>query len=137
MEKGLIYLRDWMVVSAVMYFMGMLVFLFGQNRLLEQINKISERLFKERFPKIPLSSEKFWLVLTTSMMLMLVVLCGFVAYKPEGFLEMVVIVLVSKFCSTSLYLVLFAKERYFAHLVGALTDGPIFIITLLFFLKAV
>ena len=137
MDRGLIYLRYWMVISAVMYFTGMLVFLFGQNRLLEQINNVSERLFKERFPKIPLSSEKFWLVLTTSMMLMLVVICVFVGYKPDAFLEMVIILLVSKFCSTSFYMVLFVKERYFAHLIGALTDGPLFLITLFFFLRAV
>jgi hypothetical protein len=137
MDTGLVYLRYWMAISAGMYFIAMLFFLFGQNLLLEQMNTISKKLFKDRFPPIPLSSEKFWLVLTTSMMLMLVALCGFVAYNPGAFLEMTIIVLISKACSTSLYVALFAREKYFAHLVGALTDGPLFLITLLIYLQAI
>lgn len=137
MNNAIIYLRYWMGISAGMYFVAMLFFLFAQNQLLEGLNTVSRWLFKERLPLIPLSTEKFWLVLTTSMMLMLTALCGFVAYKPEAFLEMVIIVLISKLCSTSLYLILFGEKKYFAYLVGALTDGPLFLITLIFYLLAV
>lgn len=137
MNNAIIYLRYWMGISAGMYFVAMLFFLFAQNQLLEGLNTVSRWLFKERLPLIPLSTEKFWLVLTTSMMLMLTALCGFVAYKPEAFLEMVIIVLISKLCSTSLYLILFGEKKYFAYLVGALTDGPLFLVTLIFYLLVV
>jgi len=137
MGNSLVYLKYWMAISALMYFVAMLFFLFLQNRLLEQMNTVSAKLFKDRFPPIPLSTEKFWLVLTTSMMLMLVLLCIFVALDPVAYMEMTLIVLASKMCSTLLYLALFARDKYFAYLVGALTDGPLFIITLAIFLQTV
>jgi len=136
LETGMAYLRGWMVISAFMYFFAGLYFLFLQNKLLEQINKVSSLLFKERFPLIPASTEKFWLVLTSSMMLMLVVISVFVAGNPEKYIAMVIILLFSKACSTGLYIWFFLKDRYFAYLVGALTDGPLFVITLFFYLWA-
>ena len=130
-------LKTWMIISAVIYGGGMLSFLFGQNLLLENLNKTSQLLFRDRFPLIPLSTEKFWLTLTTSMMLMLTALCIFAAADPKKYLAMVVIILLSKAGSTSQYLYLFFKQqRYFAYLVGALTDGPLFLVTLYFFLRA-
>ncbi len=136
MEPGLLYLRYWMIASAVMYFVAGLFFLFLQNRLLEQMNTVSAKLFQDRFPPIPLSTEKFWLILTSSMMLMLVLLCAFVAMDPKKFLAMVFIILASKCCSTLLYLILFARKKYWAYLVGALTDGPLFVVTLIIFIQA-
>lgn len=136
MDTGFEYLRIWMIVSAFMYFFAGLTFLFGQNFLLGQMNSVSNMLFKGRYPLIPASSERFWLVLTSSMMLMLVVLSVFAAVDPEEYLHMVVIILVSKACSTGLYIWLFMKDKYFAYIVGALTDGPLFLITLVFFIWA-
>jgi len=133
---GLEYLRIWMIISAFMYFFSGLTFLFGQNFLLGQINAVSNMLFKGKYPLIPASSEKFWLVLTSSMMLMLTVLCIFAAVDPEKYLSMVAVVLVSKACSTGLYIWFFIKDKYFAYLVGALTDGPLFLATLIFFIWA-
>jgi len=46
-------------------------------------------------------------------------------------------VLFSKACSTFSYLILFSfQKRYFAYMVGALTDGPLFVITLIIYLRA-
>ncbi len=136
METGLIYLRYWMIISIIIYSLSGLYFLLFPNRLLNQLNTVSGWLFKEKFPPIPLSTEKFWLVLSTSMMLMLVVISVFVAVNPEKYLQMVVIMLFSKFCSSALYLLFFLKDKYFAYLVGSLTDGPLFLITLIFYLWA-
>jgi len=137
MTAEMMALRNWMIVSVILYLGGGLNFVFGQNLLLEWMNKFSSRLFKDRLPLIPLSTEKFWLVLTTSMMLMLVVCCGMAAWKVDSYYPLVVPVLFSKACSTCLYLILFLfHQRYFAYLVGALTDGPLCIITLIFFLRA-
>lgn len=136
MDTSLVYLRYWMVISAFMYFFAGLTFLFLQNTLLGQLNSLSSLFFKEKFPLLPTSTEKFWLVLTSSMMLMLVVICVFVAVDPEEYLAMVVVLLASKACSTLLYTFFFIRERFFAYLVGALTDGPLFLVTLFFFIWA-
>jgi len=137
MSAEMVLLKNWMIVSVVLYVGGGLNFAFGQNRLLEGINKVSLWLFKDRLPLIPASTEKFWLVLTTSMMLMLVVCCGLAAHGIEKYYLLVIPVLFSKACSTTLYLGLFSfQKRYFAYLVGALTDGPLFVITLIFYLRA-
>jgi len=136
LDTSLVYLRYWMVISAFMYFFAGLTFLFLQNTLLGQINSVSSMLFKEKFPLLPTSTEKFWLVLTSSMMLMLVVVCVFVAVDPEKYLAMVVVLLASKACSTTLYIVFFLRNKFFAYLVGALTDGPLFLVTLVFFIWA-
>jgi hypothetical protein len=131
-------LKTWMAISAVLYTVGGLSFLFGQNLLLENLNKTSTMIFKDRFPLIPLSTEKFWLVLTNSMMLMLVVICALVAFDVERFYMMVVIVLFSKAASSLQYLMHFIfGKRCFAYLVGFLTDGPLFVITLIFFLRII
>ena len=133
---GMLYLRYWMLISAFMYFFSGLTFLFGQNFLAGRMNQISTLLFKDKRPLMPLSTEKFWLVLTSSMMLMLVILCAFAAVDPNAYLKMVIVVLASKLCSTTLYFFFFARDKYFAYLVGALTDGPLFVVTLAFFLYA-
>ncbi len=131
-------LRIWMIISAALYVAGGLSFLFGQNILLTNLNRASELLFKDRFPLIPLSTEKFWLVLTNSMMLMLVVICIFVAADVSGFYNMVWIILFSKAASTLQYAYFFiAEKRYFAYLVGVITDGPLFVITLVLFLRVI
>jgi len=137
LDPGMASLKTWMIISIFLYAGGGLSFLFGQNLLLANLNRVSERLFKDRFPLLPLSTEKFWLVLTNSMMLMLVVICVFVAVNPERFYLMVVIILFSKAASTAQYLYhFFTDKKYFAYLVGALTDGPLFLITLFFFIRA-
>jgi hypothetical protein len=137
MSAEMVVLRNWMIASVVLYLGGGFNFVAGQNRLLQWMNAFSTRFFKDRLPLIPLSTEKFWLVLTTSMMLMLVVCCGLAAYDAPKFYWLVMPVLFSKACSTIFYLLLFFfQKRYFAYLVGAFTDGPLLIITLIIFLRA-
>jgi hypothetical protein len=130
-------LRTWMIISAVLYALGGVSFLLGQNLLLENINGVSSLLFKDRFPLMPLATEKFWLTLTGSMMLMLVILCAYAAVDPVQYRAMVVVVLGSKAFSSGQYLYYFCKEkRYFGYIVGLLTDGPLFLVTLYFFFRA-
>ncbi len=133
--SGVHILRVWMIISAVIYAVGLLSFMFGQNMLIENLNRASRLIFRERLPLAPLSTEKFWLVLVNSMMLMLVVICLFVAADVERFHAMVVVLLFSKAFSSSQYLYLFlVQKRYFAYLVGFLTDGPLFVVTLVIYL---
>jgi hypothetical protein len=136
MDPGLHSMRVWMIISMILYAPALLVFLFAQNLLIRNINRFSERFFQDRFPAMPESTEKFWLILTNSMMVMLIVICIFVAVNPERFLPMVVIILASKFTSSAQYSYFFWREKYFAHLVGVFTDGPLFIITLIIYIYA-
>ncbi len=130
-------LREWMIISVFLYVVGGLSFLFGQNILLGSLNKVSSLIFRDRLPLIPLSGEKFWLTLTNSMMIMLIVICAFVIIDPCEYYPMIIILLFSKAASTLQYLYFFFKEKkYFAYLVGAMTDGPIFLVTLYLFIDA-
>jgi len=131
-------LRTWMIISAVIYAVGGLSFLLGQNRLLENLNRASQLLFRDRLPLIPLSTEKFWLALVNSMMLMLVVISIFAAADIEKYYMMVTVILFSKAFSSIQYLLMFIfGKRYLAYLVGFLSDGPLFLVTLFFFLRCV
>jgi len=48
-----------------------------------------------------------------------------------------VVILCSKLFSSAQYLYYFLKEkRYFGYLVGLLTDGPLFLVTFYFFVRA-
>lgn len=133
----MVVLRNWMIVSVVLYLWGGFNFVAWPNRLLQWMNRFSTRLFQNRLPLIPLSTEKFWLVLTTSMMLMLIVCCAMAAYDVSSYHALIIPVLFSKACSTLFYLGLFLfGQRYFAYLVGVFTDGPLFLITLVLFWKA-
>jgi hypothetical protein len=130
-------LREWMIVSIFLYLIGGLSFLLGQNTLLNNLNRVSSLIFRDRLPLIPLSGEKFWLALTNSMMLMLVVICVFAAFDPCQYYYMIIILLFSKASSTLQYLYYFFKDKkYFAYLVGAFTDGPLFLVTLYLFIDA-
>lgn len=130
-------LQTWMKISALIYALGLLNFMFAQNMLLENLNRTSELLFRDRYPLIPLSTEKFWVTLTNSMMVMLIVICVMVAMDPAGNLNMVIVILFSKIVSSGQYIYLyFKREKYFAYMVGALTDGSLWLVTLFFYIKA-
>ncbi len=136
LAPGMAALRTWMIISIVLYVIGGLSFMIGPNRMLESFNTLSQRLFHDRLPLIPLATERFWLTLTTSMMLMLVVICSFVAADPRRYYMMVVVLLFSKAASTIQYIVLFSRRRFLAYAMGFISDGPLFLITLYFFLRA-
>ncbi len=73
------------------------------------------------------SSERFWLVLATSMMVMLTVCCFGAAANP-GNRILAWIVMAAKLCSSVGYLYSFiVDERLFGYLVGFVTDFPIFL----------
>ena len=81
-------------------------------------------------------SEHFWVVLSTSMMMMLTVtsFCSSLYPKMKGYM---VIHTVSKVTSVSGFLFLFFRDRpYFAYAYGALTDSIVILIVLGFFLRS-
>jgi len=134
-ERRLVFLLRAWVVSFVV---AGLYFLFFQNQLIKQVNFISSDVLKLSLPLLPESTEKFWLVLTISLMATITVL-SYIAQKDiRKNIVYVVPLLVSKFVSTSFFILFFFVHIHsLAYIVGALTDGSIFVITFIFYLIAV
>ncbi|MBX7148207.1 hypothetical protein K1X76_03915 [bacterium] len=113
-----------------------IVFLFFGDRLLTTINAIGLRV-APHLGMLPMPSEHFWLTLTMSLMFTLVFLCYL---GQKDILKNHVVVppiLLSKFVSTTFFMIFFLTyQKSFAYLVGVLSDGPIFLITYLFYSKA-
>ena len=111
----------------------MVVFLFFGAELLAKINQVSVKFF----PALPLlspSQERFWLVLTLSLMITLIFLCYWGQKDIVKHLFVVVPILVSKFVSTFFFFVFFVfSERTLAYFVGLATDGVIFLVTWYFY----
>ncbi|MBI4411397.1 MAG: hypothetical protein HY541_02810, partial [Deltaproteobacteria bacterium] len=94
------------------------VFLFFGGELLSKINRISERFFPA-LPLLPPAQEKFWLVLTLSLMITLVFLCYWGQIDIARHFFVVPPILVSKFVSTFFFFVFFVfGERALAYFVG-------------------
>lgn len=132
-EKQLvILLRIW----AISFFITGLYFLFFQNELIRQINFFSTDILKLNLPLHPETPDKFWLALTISMMATITVL-SYIAQKDiRKNIGYVVPLLVSKFVSTFFFILFYFIHIHSpAYIVGALTDGSIFIITLIFYLR--
>ncbi len=125
--------RTWMLLSALAFAFAVPFFFFGGVWIVPIINAVSKRVCS--LPLYPLPSDgmegAFWRVLGVSMMTMLTWTCWKIYSDVRRCNHMTPIILLSKCCSTSLYLVLFASDHYLAYLIGAITDGPIFLLTLL------
>jgi len=126
-------LRLWMLISAVMFGFAVPFFLFAGVYIVPVINAISARIIPS-LPLYPLPEGNlegaFWRVLSVSMMAMLTWACCMIYKDVRRNNRIVVVILLSKFCSTACYAGLFLSNPYLAFLVGALTDGPIFLLTL-------
>lgn len=125
--------RIWMFLSAWMYALSGLFFLVGGHMIAPFVNQAGARFFTS-LPPYPLPSDghegAFWLVLSLSMMAMITYICRSVYLDVRRNSGMVPVLLLSKFCSSALYLGFFVSTGQLAHLVGALTDGPLFLVTL-------
>jgi len=125
--------RLWMLISAVMFGFAVPFFLLAGVHIVRVINAISAKIIPA-LPLYPLPpgglEGAFWRVLSVSMMAMLTWACCMIYKDVRRNGRIVVIVLLSKFCSTACYSGLFLSGHYLAYLVGALTDGPIFLLTL-------
>ena len=123
--------RAWMLISAWMYGLGVLLFLVAGAHIPHIVNLISAKICS--LPLYPLPSNQadaaFWRVLGVSMMAMITWIAAAAYRDPRANARLVPILLLSKFCSTALYFVLFCRHGYLAYIVGAVTDGPIFVAT--------
>ena len=130
--------RLWMRISVWTYALGVVVFLLFGAHIPAIINAISDRILP--LPLYPLPAETseaaFWRVLSVSMMAMLTLVCRIIYKDVRNDGRLVSIVLLSKFCSTAVYCALFLGHGYLAYLVGALTDGPLFLVTFALWFQA-
>ena len=125
-------LRVWMVICAISFGFAVPFFLFAGVWIVPAINAISARICSLPLYALPESGMEgaFWRVLGVSMMAMLTWLCVAVSLDMRRNCRLVPIILVSKLCSTLCYFGLFIALHPLAYLVGVLTDGPIFLLTL-------
>jgi len=85
----------------------------------------------------PAPSERFWLTLSLSMMLMLVVCCTLGARDIRRNQDMCIPIIFSKFCSTLCGVLFFvAAAPYGMYLTIATTDLPLGIVTLILWRRA-
>ncbi len=111
-------------------------FAFASDWIIGLINLVSIKLAPQS-PLLPVTGEHFWLALTVSMMATISALCFYAQQDPRRKKEMVVCLLVSKLTSTVFFLLYyFIYLPSFGFLVGALTDGSIFIVTFLLYKRA-
>ncbi len=113
-----------------------LVFLLLPGTVFSVANALSEGLGLG-LAAVPPSSERFWLVLSFSLLVTLATLAFLVQRDVRRNRLLVVPILVSKITSALLYLAVFALlERHFIHLSGFAADFSLFVLTLVFYRQA-
>ena len=113
---------------AVIYFFAGAIFFLFPHELASGINfALALVPALARLPQMAGPDEKFWLTLTFSMMMMLVFICLQNANRPRDY-AWAHIHLLSKGLSTLGFIFsLVFLEHYGAYLVGAITDGALFV----------
>lgn len=136
MHPSLIRLKNLLKFWMYCFLGSSIVFLFFGDRLLTTINTIGMKV-APNLAVLPLPNERFWLTLTLSLMFTLVFLCYLGQKDIEKNMVVVPPILLSKFVSTAFFMTFFfVDQNAFAYLVGVLSDGPIFLITYLYYKKA-
>lgn len=135
--KWLNRLRYLLALWAGLFFIATCVFYFRSNELLQFFNDVS-LYFQLPLEMVSLSSERFWLVLTISLMTTLIYLCLSTAINIKKRLHQVGAILVSKSVSAVFFTIgFFFVSKSLAFLMGAVVDGGIYFITSFFYSKAI
>ena len=116
-----------MFISIGLYGIAGAFFLFWGDWIPRCINAFSARF--ANLPLYPESEGVFWRVLSVSMMAMITWIALAVYRDLPANRPLVSVLLLSKGCSTGLYAMYFIQRHELVYLVGALTDGPLFLIT--------
>lgn len=119
--------------------LGAVAFLLVGDWILYAGNYFSVEVMKWGLPAMPMPTEKFWLSLTVSMMATITMISYYIQRDVRANMVLTSFLLVSKLTSTSVMLSAFFWHRpYFNYLLGSvLCDGPIFLVTLIFYRRAV
>lgn len=124
-----------MAFFGIVFLVTDIIFLFFPHELFDYTNLVSSYLgFIHPFP---FPHEKFWLILTNAMMVMITFISFKVAINPVDNMALVPVVLIAKLTSSITALVyFFYEDQYFAYLLIFIVDFPIFIAIYYFYLKA-
>ena len=125
--------RVWMWLSFWMYLLGLPLFLFLGRQIAAFLNGFPARL-GDAPPWPPAGSGMevvFWQVLGVSLMAILAVLCLYIARNVRRYGPLIVALLAAKLVSTVCYTAFFIIDGNGGFLAGALTDGLIFLITII------
>lgn len=121
---------------AVLFLIAGLVFVFFPNLIVQSLNHLALKIAPS-LPTLPLSEDRFWIVLMFSLMVTLTFLCYSAQDDLRRRKDLVQFVLISKITSTLFFLIFFFVDRMaLAYLMGMLVDGSIFVITLIFYSRA-
>jgi hypothetical protein len=111
-------------------------FLLFPELTLSSLNIVSAHLFPA-LPLLPVSQEKYWLVLAFAMMMTITALCYMAQRDIATRKDYVIPVLVAKLSTTMAGLAMFLfSYRAFAYLANSVVDFSIFLILLAFYWKA-
>lgn len=129
-------LKVFLTISALTYLVVGFAFLIIPEKILDMSNIVSQGLAPS-LPLIPISTGKFWVCLSFSMMMTITALCCIARHNVRRNIGYMAPLLVAKAASalSALFVFIFSA-RYFAVLAITLVDGSIFWITLFFFLRA-
>lgn len=129
-EKRLI----WLLRTYVILFSGAaLSFYLIPDGLYSLMNAITQKIFPSLGLMTPIT-DRFWLSLSMSLMIVLVMICYWAQKDIQGRLLLVGALLVAKFSSTLFFFISFVmREQRGAYLIGLMADGLIFLVTYLFY----
>jgi len=132
-------LKSLMKFWTFLFGLGAVAFLLFGDWILYAGNYFSVEIMKWSLPAMPLPVEKFWLSLTVSMMATITMISHYIQKDVRANIVLTSFLLVSKLTSTSVMLSAFFWDKpYFNYLMGSVfCDGPIFLITLIFYRRAV
>jgi hypothetical protein len=132
-------LKTLMQFWTTLFALGAVAFLLFGDWILYSGNYFSVEIMKWDLPAMPLPVEKFWLSLTVSMMATITMIAYYIQKDVRSNIALTSFLLVSKLTSTSVMFSAFFWDRpYFNYLMGSIfCDGPIFVITLIFYRRAV
>ncbi len=121
---------------AILFLVAGIVFVFFPNLVVQSLNQLALKITPS-LPTLPLSQDRFWVVLMFSLMITLTFLCYSAQDDLKRRKDLVQFVLISKITSSLFFLVFFFVDRMaLAYLLGMLVDGSIFVITLIFYSRA-
>lgn len=126
--------KNFMLFSAILYFVGGSAFIVAETLFLGTLNRIS-RIITPNLPEIPISEGKFWLFLSFAMM-MTIAVSSYIAQKDiRKNKHFMVPVMVSKITAViaAVWYSIFSTT-YLAYFFMIIVDGTLFVITLYFYL---
>jgi hypothetical protein len=116
---------------AALFAVAAFCYLFLPNTALRIANAVSRAV--SDLPPIPLSTERFWVVLGFSMLVTLTLLAYLAQRDIRANRGYISPILICKLSSTVAYLALFAIDRHLAYFLGAATDGTLLALGYVFY----